>query len=183
MYKLIIVLALLNISVHVCSQNETVSITLPRLEIEQGNPCLSELLQKIADYERHLYGEKDTLLYEFLFSKTPEYLANTYKNYDHIYVTGVGQEWPVPKKSLTGIIGYIQIGNIFFLIHDGGGFPENFFSRIFSENKCDAKDFERNNHSEKVVTEDDDSVIRTWCHLLYKDDSFVVLESPWMKRN
>ena len=164
------------------AQNTDTTLVLNQLEIKDSNDNLVEILNKISFNEQKNYGKLDTLLYEFLISRTPENLRIAMNNHESVYITGINDEWPMPSKAFSSILGYIEVDNLFFIVSDGGGFPKDYFSNIFFV-KDIKKSFSLSEYKEKEIFEEDDSVIRIWCHFLYKDGRFKILETSCYDNN
>ncbi len=165
------------------AKNAGTTLVLNQLEIKDGNNDLLEILSKISYYEQKNYGKSDTLLYDFLIARTHEDLRIAMDNHESVYITGIDNEWPKPSKAFSSILGYVEVENIIFIVSDGGGFPKNYFSHIFL-----VKDFKKSftlaEYKEEIeVEEDDDSVVRIWCHFLYKDGRFKILETSCHDNN
>jgi hypothetical protein len=164
------------------AQNTGTTLVLSKLEIKDGNDDLIEILNRITLNEQKNYGKLDTLLYYFLIARTHENLKKALDNYESVYITGINDEWPMPCKAFSSILGYIEVGNLFFIVSDGGGFPKDYFSNLFLV-KDIKKSFTLSEYKEKEIFEEDDSVIRIWCHFLHKDGLFKVFETSCYDNN
>lgn len=157
------------------AQSTDITLDLSQLEVKEGNDDLVEILNVISFNEQKNYGKLDTLLYDFLISRTHENLRKAMCDHESVYITGNNDEWPMPCKAFGSILGYIEIDNIFFIVFNGGGFPKDYFSNLFII-KDTKKSFTLSEYKEKEFLGEDDSVIRIWCHFLYKDGQFKILD-------
>ena len=149
------------------AQNADTTLVLSRLKIQEGNDLI-EILRKISLNEQKNYGKSDTLLYDFIIARTNEKYREPMDNHESVYIGGIDDEWH--SKSFGGILGYIEVDNIYFIV-SYGGFPKDYFSNVFLVEDIKTS-FTKHEYKEKEVYEEDDSVIRIWCVLLYKDGQF-----------
>ena len=145
------------------SQNKKQALVLSEIEIKCENKKLLDVLSKIVSHEQEKYGNADTLYYDFLISRTEKNIRENIDNYESIYITGIDTSWSMPSSAFESILGYIKFDNIFFIVSDGGGFPQDYFSEVFSI-KSSKKPFLFKEFKNIEVDEDDDTVVRIWCH-------------------
>ncbi len=174
MYRIIIISIIFIGSFNSFSQDNYATLVLNELKIKDDN--LINILKEISINEQEKYGKSDELLYEFSISRTHESIRKAMDNHESVYIEGVEDEWPIPSRFFNSVLGYIKIGNIFFIVSDGSSFPKDYFSNLFSITNI-KKSFTLLEYKEKAVFSDDDSVIRVWYHFLYKDGQFKLVET------
>jgi hypothetical protein len=164
------------------SQNNRQSLVLNQIEIKSENKELLVVLNRIVSYQQLKYGTSDTLYYDFLISKTEKNIRENIDNYESIYITGIGASWSMPSSAFKSVLGYIEFGNIIFIVSDGGGFPQDYFSNVFSI-KGFEKTFVFKEFKDKEVVEDDDTVVRIWCQFFYKKGNIKLFDSSCRDNN
>lgn len=164
------------------SQNNILTLVLNKIEIKCENKELLIVLNKIVSHQQSKYGTTDTLYYDFLFSKSEKHIRESIGNYESIYLTGIDSSWSMPSNAFKSILGYIEFGNIIFIVSDGGGFPKDYFSSVFSF-KNPEKTFVFQEFKNKEVSEDDDKVIRIWCQFFYKKGDIKIFDSSCRDNN
>lgn len=160
------------------SQENVITLELRKIEVKCENNELVNVLNKIVANEQEKYGKLDTLFYDLLVSNSTDDLRRNIESHGSIYITGIEARWPMPSKAFKSILGYIQFGNIIFIVSDVGCFYQGYFSlmdtkRIFSFIEFEEVDF--------VI--DDDRIIRIMCHFLYKDGNIRVFKSSCWDKN
>lgn len=164
------------------SQNNRLTLVLNKIEIKCENKELLIVLNKIVSHQQSKYGTTDTLYYDFLISKSEKHIRESIGNYESIYLTGIDSSWSMPSNAFKSILGYIEFGNIIFIVSDGGGFPKDYFSSVFSF-KNSEKTFVFQEFKNKDVSEDDDTVIRIWCQFFYKKGDIKIFDSSCRDNN
>lgn len=164
------------------SQNNRLALVLNQIEIKCENKELLTVLNKVVSHQQLKYGTTDTLYYDFLISKSEKNIRESIGNYESIYLTGIDSSWSMPSSAFKNILGYIEFGNIIFIVSDGGGFPKDYFSSIFSI-KDSQKTFLFQEFNNKEVSEDDDTVIRIWCQFIYKKGDIKIFDSSCRDNN
>jgi hypothetical protein len=164
------------------SQNNRLALILNQIEIKCENKELLVVLNKIVSHQQLKYGNSDTLYYEFLISKSKKNIRELIGNYESIYITGIDESWPMPSSAFKSVLGYIEFGNIIFIVSDGGGFPQDYFSNVFSI-KGSEKIFIFKEFKNKEVDEDDDTVVRIWCQFFYKKGNIKLFDSSCRDNN
>lgn len=164
------------------SQNKRLALVLNQIEIKCENKELLIVLNKVVSHQQSKYGGMDTLYYHFLISKSEKNIRESIGNYESIYLTDIDASWSMPSSALMNILGYIEFGNVIFIVSNGGGFPKDYFSSIFLI-KDSEKTFVFQEFNNKEVSEDDDTVIRIWCQFFYKNGDIIIFDSSCRDNN
>jgi hypothetical protein len=181
--RLIVVIVLFFLSnFNSYSQERRLALALKQIEIDSEKTELFAVLNKIVSHQKFKYGSSDTLCYYFLISKSDKSISERIGNFESIYITGIDTSWPMPPSAFMNVLGYIEFGNIIFIVSDGGGFSRDYFSGVFS-NLGSERTFLFKEFNNKEVKVDDDTVIRIWCHFFYKEGDIKVFDSSCHDNN
>ena len=164
------------------SQNKELTLVLSRIEIKCENEELLDVLSKIVSHEQEKYGKVDTLYYDFLISRTSENIRGNIDNYESVYITGIDTRWSIPPRAFKSILGYIRFDNMFFIVSNGGGFSQDYFSNLFLIKNI-KRPFAFKEYKDIEVVEDDDTVVRIWCRFLYKEGNIKVFDTSCRDNN
>lgn len=153
------------------------TLQIHNIEILDSNSTLIDIIDKISCYEKSVFGCNDTLLYGILLTKTSINRLKMMDSLNSVYLTGLDNYWPLPDTSLNNIIGFVKRDNIYFIIYHGGGFTHNYWYQVFHINSKSEAFTLSPYKSDANIIDDDDSVIRLWCHFFYKDGHFYIKEN------